>query len=252
MFHKLKGVAVMCLLCAMLASCMPNGLLRVGISGHDEAFAIVRSNVPYYNLYDLESCHRLDLVKQLEKDQYGRALYQYVSSYFMLGGEEYVCLVICQKAKDEVAYYYEDYCYILRAESANDFTDEEIETFKQRNDWGKPLEETKMSSSSYKISVDDYFPSAETEAAIRAYLSIDAENSVLYYCFENNREILTVSVQSSENESRELYLMAYVNSEIVKCEKLENPLQSQDVIHEFKKQFESEFKNQNDHESLKQ
>ncbi len=83
-------------------------------------------------------------VEILEEDAYGRTL----ASYETLLDEEpdIKCrtLIICQKTEDSYAYFYPDFNFIIKPEG-EEFSEEEIGNLKEGNDWGKPLNDEKMS-----------------------------------------------------------------------------------------------------------
>ena len=76
----------------------------------------------------------------MEKDAQGRTLMEFSDHNAFMADDYTKGYVICQKYDDDYVYFYEDYAYMF-AFSATDT----IEALKERNDWGKPLDESKMS-----------------------------------------------------------------------------------------------------------
>ena len=88
-----------------------------------------------------------DVSEEIEKDEYGRVLYLY-RGYCGLAKEDKEILIIYQKHDDDYVYYYEDICYMFAAPST-----ENIESIKAINDWGCPLDESKMSRRRVRVSL---------------------------------------------------------------------------------------------------
>lgn len=86
-------------------------------------------------------------IEIIEQDKYGRTLFSYTVSD-MVTGQERTVWVICQKATKKKTYYYEDFNYSFTDDS------EAIESLKQQNDWGDPLEEQKYSVRQPKFTWD--------------------------------------------------------------------------------------------------
>lgn len=84
----------------------------------------------------------------IEEDPEGRVLFEYASTSIVTGLRE-SALVICQHSDDEYVYFYEDICYCL-----DDKDQLTIEVLKEENDWGQPLDYSKMSRRKVKVSFD--------------------------------------------------------------------------------------------------
>lgn len=93
-------------------------------------------------------------IKPLETDEFGRILFEVRFS----GGSIdrlYIpdieipswlfAYAICQKADNEFVYYYEDDCFSIYG-TQDEFTDDEQNALKQRNDWNKPINDEKLTS----------------------------------------------------------------------------------------------------------
>ena len=76
----------------------------------------------------------------IEKDAQGRELFEIVEDNAFMDEAYEMVYVICQKYDDDYVYYYEDSAHMLKSSKTDS-----IEALKERNDWGKPLDESKMS-----------------------------------------------------------------------------------------------------------
>lgn len=115
-------------------------------------------------------------VYKLDEDEYGRELFVYFGSPIgTVGGTS--SAIICQAHDDKYAYWYDNINYVLSPygsyieefesgvsnDSQRGIPSEWIEELKERNDWGKELDESRFSSA--EIVVDRYdFKSSEEKA----------------------------------------------------------------------------------------
>ncbi len=76
----------------------------------------------------------------VETDDFGRMLVEY-RGHSEISYQVETAMVILQKHDEERTYYYEDLCYII-----GEYTEQQLEKLKADNDWGKPLDEEKMSA----------------------------------------------------------------------------------------------------------
>jgi len=184
-----------------------------GESGFDNALSVIQMGVPYISGMDL----RLDSIKLLETDEYGRTLF-----YYSMGQSRMGALLIVQKTADPLVYYYEDDCYIVR-ESANtqdSFDSEDMLLLKERNDWNKPLNDENMRSADYSIPADHENVENAREicevlrgALTRQYpektwesVQIDLNGLEDY---ENCGQVMLVRVHHANNSEAENYLVLY-------------------------------------------
>lgn len=86
----------------------------------------------------------------LETDDYGRILFSYTTEHLVTGNVE-TAYVICQQYGSKQVYFYEDICYC--------YLSEELQALKSANDWGAPLDSSKMSSRTYNVTADGYLQS---------------------------------------------------------------------------------------------
>ena len=119
----------MFLICVMiLPSCSRPG------SKLDMLHATGSYSVPCMVQFDARSVD----VDIIEQDEHDRVLFSYTANDGVTGQERAVW-VICQKMTNKEIYYYEDFNYSFSDDQ------EAIESLKQQNDWGKPLDEKKFS-----------------------------------------------------------------------------------------------------------
>lgn len=111
-----------------------------------ELYTIAAFNIPYVD--EFGSAVK---IKVLEEDEYGRILFCVSFSsnafYAPLDSSRPVMysFAICQKADEGRTYYYEDDCFHLYL-TEDEFTTKEKNILLEANDWGKPLNEEKMTS----------------------------------------------------------------------------------------------------------
>lgn len=141
---KKYSVAMLLLLIApvfLLVACtQPDPMFHLAVCGS--------YGVPGMFCYELKgdtySC------RIIEEDAEGRTLFEYTTRSVISGKEE-TAYVICQKQDSEYVYFYEDNCYVF-----SDFDQTSIELLKEKNDWGKPLNQDNMSRRSNAVSADLY------------------------------------------------------------------------------------------------
>ena len=147
-------------------------------------------------------------VEILETDAHGRILF-----YYHEGIIEQGCgYGILQKEQNGYAYFYEDDCVLCADDDwgygavthEEWFTQEEIDAFKQRNDWGKPINEgkcikkaiiTKKEKSKIKPSNSDY--------ALAAKVCFDQSNIV----YTTDTGVSYEQFFTSDDYGREIYYL---------------------------------------------
>ncbi len=91
-------------------------------------------------------------ISSLETDEFGRILFEVkffgnsIDRLFIPNREtsgRLFAYAICQKADDEFVYYYEDDSFSIFG-AQDEFTDDERNALKQRNDWNKPPNDEKL------------------------------------------------------------------------------------------------------------
>lgn len=175
-------------------------ILNLGCVNHGDgnAFAqVVRNNVLCTNGKSHGEAVSLDII---EKDPYERTLFSY--SMYVAGAYGYgqiYALAICQKYDRDNTYYYEDACFIV-AESASNIGLEDINDLKDKNDWGTPLIESKMTSrqididknSFSRLNVEEIF-STERKQSIGSnvtcrFTDFDKHGKVLFFVVVNDAD----------------------------------------------------------------
>lgn len=142
-------------------------------------------------------------VQKLDEDTYGRELFVYYGSPIVLN-EDYqgACSVlICQKHDGAYAYWYDNENYILApyygyAEEKDNgvyedrfkgITEEQIEELKEKNDWGKAIDESKLSSA--KIVRDPLAHSGNKAKAEKFYNRLLTESGYEFrWCYSVARD----------------------------------------------------------------
>ena len=150
--NTFKVLALCLLLSVLLASCYPPGTL--GATGYDEAYVVADNAIPVFIGMPSDS-YRFDKVKLLDTDEYGRTLYEYCCSYVttrVSNVRSYVSLlIVCQSyskdGKKSVTVSWYDNCWVAASRPEFeyfDFDESTILSLKEENDWGKPLDDSKM------------------------------------------------------------------------------------------------------------
>ena len=184
----------LCIVCLLLSSC----------SSNPEHFAMISTAslaVPCMFRDDMKGggC------EVLEEDDYGRILFSMTDRCIFLGEDE-TATVIMQKYDRRYVYFYEDICYTL------DSFSETVDELKERNDWGEPLNESKMSRRRVKYSLDnclileDESDFYKTKARWEKALEKDGASIVNCSISDfNGAQILYVIVVETEAKEKECY-----------------------------------------------
>ena len=238
---KVKKQFLLVILSVMLftlSACYYPG--TVAETGLFAPYCILESDAPFAdNLHTI----RWDQVKLLDQDSYGRQYFSYTTPSRSFNCELEIH-VICQSATEDQQYgYYEDYCYIVRKETANPFTEEEISNFKIRNEWDLPLDPEKTSLTSRAECNDWIVGMQELSDNLVHYLGF--ENA---YVVVNGMERISESAQIflayvisediPEQEERGAYLVLYqsnTSSPILMCQKIDVVEDCQDIVSDFRR-----------------
>lgn len=142
--------------------------------------------VPGMYCFDLKG--RSYTCEELEEDSYGRVLYTYVT-FNIVSEKEEKALIICQQMEGDYVYFYEDMCFLI-----GEYSEEDIEQLKERNDWEKTLDYDKMTKREEVISLDhclimrselDYW--AVKEACCEAVGISKSQVNDLDLCYANEK-----------------------------------------------------------------
>lgn len=110
----------------------------------------------------------------LESDDYGRIMYKFYttktpdSQLFNSSA-----IVICQKLTNSYSYYYDNICYLI---GDNEFTLEQINDLKSKNDWGNPIDKSKLTKKKIGFSLVFY------DIYLYDYTSLDYRDSLNCIC----------------------------------------------------------------------
>jgi len=132
----MKKLIVMLIVCAFILSGCHDKFRYYG--KYPECFSVA-----VYNLLGITG-HEMDEIKVLDQDSKGRILFSFYSWGFSIGeNPDLYSVLICQKTDDEYVYFYPDYQFVLSS-TKNGISEKEIDELKEKNDWGKELDESKM------------------------------------------------------------------------------------------------------------
>jgi len=126
-------------------------LLLAGCRTHSKNFDVVACAsfaVPGMICNDLKG--RGYTCEILETDAQGRVLFSYATKN-LITGEEETAVVICQASTSRRVCFYEDICYYFGKPDV-----QKTGALKEINDWGEPLDYSKMSRRAYSITLDLY------------------------------------------------------------------------------------------------
>ena len=119
-----------------LNACSREG--SISETGRSDIHQIVLNGVPYAHKGD----EMLDFVWYKETDSYGRELFLYQSELLAISGRQDI-YVISQKTEGGKVYYYEDFFYLTYPDGGT-ISEADLLLLKERNDWDKPLDKSKM------------------------------------------------------------------------------------------------------------
>ena len=111
----------------------------------------------------------------ISTDSYGRIMFTEEFSLWTID-DKIKCTVIMQKYDGHTVYYYEDDAYILGNVSIS-----ELNSFKNKHDWGKPLDDSKMTSRYVEMTFDGAIsntPDLGRDGIIPTALNVD-DNQIL-------------------------------------------------------------------------
>ena len=206
-------------------------------------------SIAFYTI-PFATCSNFDIAETVGTDEYGRTLISYTSYATMFGLDDYSykngeinTYVICQKTDKKYIYYYDDYCYIF-TKQRGEADDEELDLLKERNDWGKEYNESKMVKVPNSMHQSDDFMREDIMYPIGKTLGKKYEYSVNCttdrFCTSKNGQ-LYIFREFDINEDDEInfgdsYLF-YLDWEfnVIDYELIEEPIYAcQDQIHQFK------------------
>lgn len=241
MAKKFMISVVSVLICVFLfTSCHPPG--TVAATGFYDAYHIVSRNVPYA---DTTFVGQFDKVKKLEEDAYGRLYYSY-ETYSTSLQTQIEIHVICQKAEEQRAYYYEDYCYMIRKEDDPPFSGNSVAQLKERNDWGKSLNQEKMREVPFDMPNISVGYEAKCKKAILNHLGLPEDYGCVVHGLEfeeSEKQVMFINTFRRTDgrnniEFDRFYLVVYgmIKNRLVvlACEEIEPIVDCQDMVSDFK------------------
>lgn len=180
MKKRILSLFALFLIALLLASCYRPG--TVGAGKLYAVNAVVHRDVPVLPMGGADGI-KFNEASVLTKDQYGRTLYSF-SAYCGAFKGTVTLRIVVQKEKENFAYYYADDCYIFKAGRDVSFEAAEMQALLDCNDWGKPLQEEKLSRTQYKnrdwhadvITSTDYLESEKK--LLRTYLGLQDREDI--------------------------------------------------------------------------
>lgn len=144
---KLRISSMVILILILLNACEPIQNGSILDTKYEDLFQVAA-----YSAFGVSTAHRVmgfNRISILEKDTYGRTLFLYVDrSDVPFWFRKCSGLFIVQKSENNIVSFYEDFCYkTWGAKGGIDWAYAEI--LKEQNDWGKPINESKLSHLQY-------------------------------------------------------------------------------------------------------
>ncbi len=226
-------ICVLLFLCIFFTGCYPPN--SVEKTGYYECYYLVRNVVPFAQDGDNDT-KSLARVYLLDTDDFGRNLYVYHQYSYMLN-EAISIWLICQQAEDGVAYYYSDVCYVIKSRYDEKLSENELDDFKQANDWNQEILTDKCAWIKYSHSIpqetlsetaiidalNEYFNPIDDR-----YLGFDALET------KGNKQVFLVAEASMKNNEETLHSAHLVMLDVNTVEVLassEIPLEVFDFKH---------------------
>lgn len=229
----------------LLCSCSLYRSGSFGAAELDEAYYILNDCTPFLSTHIIEDASHWDNAEVLDTDEYGRRLIRYCgrSPYLAVPINwdiSATCLLICQKVSGGFAYYYDDICWVGKSIIAEkqlyaEFSEDEVDALKERNDWGLPLENDKMQRVCYTVPLKTP-DGTGLEENVFSYLGLSSEQTTAlgaWYLKKNDAGVQFVWYMI---EGKHYFcLVDPTDNSVLACELYEgDPLQCQDAVHEFK------------------
>lgn len=204
----------------------------------ENAYAIVTDNVPFAdNTNDLQ----FDRASIIEVDNWGRSLIRYRTPSVSLS--DYIEIyLICQKTENGLTYFYRDYCYIIRYEESEPFSEDAIALLKERNDWNKALDMSKMGCVSLE-KPDNVLYRPDFEKLLLLRLGLSSEYGVISHAMDYispGQQLYFANVFLLDEEKNRLFDKYYLiicesgSRPIVASQEIENSVDCQDAVAAFR------------------
>lgn len=238
-------IVVVIIIATHLLGCYRDG--SIDATGRSDIFKIVRDSVPYA----LTGDPMLDYVWEKDSDQYGRKLFLYQTDIKMSTNDLDIW-VICQKTNGDRSFYYEDFCYYV-CEKDSPILDKELALLKERNDWEKPLDNTKMASVTFGNEENsrgyEYYLQFEEGEKLKEIIrnTVDCPKNTYIYldglgCDSNGKGVVFVIICQTDNNgviglAEARYLLRYDMenpTELSDFMSIEKGYNHQELIHNFR------------------
>ncbi len=143
----------------------------------------------------------------LEEDDYGRILYAYRTPFKDIYPFFATAVIIMQKFENDQVYFYEDsfffiYDYPVNNLSEIDVDSQKINELKVLNDWGEPLDESKMSKRTVTVRPNFSIEKERPELSEHQMTHLEANVRA-----EIGHDEFDMWFRDYDNESRELYFV---------------------------------------------
>ena len=167
MIKKFRFLFLMIFLSLTMASC--RSLTKM--TDIEAPYACCYFACPVCNVWDFRGYG----YSKICTDSYGRIMFT-EEFYLWKLDNKIKCTVIMQKYDGHTVYYYEDDAYYL-----GDISESDLKSFKDKNDWGKPLDDSKMTSRHVQMTFDGAIsntPDLSRDGIISTALNVD-DNQIL-------------------------------------------------------------------------
>jgi len=157
-------------------------------------------SVAVYSLLGI-SGNEDDDIEILEQDSKGRIMFAFTSKWANI--DEKIGLysvMICQKTDSKYSYFYPDYHFVT-AHTKEEISEDEITALKNRNDWNKDIDESKMTkvrisrrkklnsvAGSREKKVLENVVDFDNETVVFGGLGTDKDNRWLYYVWVDDKD----------------------------------------------------------------
>jgi hypothetical protein len=177
---------------------------------HPEYFSIA-----IYSLLGIDG-NENDDIEILEQDTKGRVMFSFNSKVTSIDDTTGVySIMICQKTQGEYTYYYPDFNFIV-AHNKEEITEDEIAALKNRNDWNKDIDESKMTKVkiTWSKTKDNYSGSKKTKI-FKDQKKVDFANEYIEFASlgtdKNKRWLYFVRILDNNNSYKRSYVLILNN-----------------------------------------
>ena len=148
MTSRLCILSIVILISILLSACEPIQNGSILDTEYEDLFQVAA-----YSAFGVSTAYRVmgfNRISILEKDSYGRTLFLYEDrSDVPFWFRKCSGLFVVQKSDNNTVWFYEDFCYKMWGANKG-INWAYAETLKEQNDWGKPINEPKLSKLQYE------------------------------------------------------------------------------------------------------